>query len=1711
VNNKIFIRERINIVDYENNNKGLIYTSSDIDIEGGAINVQLESDVSGWHQLTFDMPAFITKNGKQIKNPLMENLFPLMKLQYTRVTRENNKDEELILYFIIQPQDDSRDESGIVLHNFTCIDYPRHTLSKSKNGITIGEDTIDEKRSMTPNNEVPNTSDGRVIYVKAPVQEFMNVTSYNSLPNLAEAKPGAFAYIPSTGKAYRLTGVDPTLENVENESGKFANWYELKKIQTESGKPAVFETCSLKEDGTWIPEPVWNPDWGGYPLAPDPNKYDYGTIKGNIEGFKATVVQFYWDTAWLEPDKTMGRYDGMLFREGSRLLFDIYSSVSTEYPENFLGRVYYKDNLDKLVPSYLGGGSAYVISEDQAYVYNITTEKWEPTGKDRKTAYPSREILKGKWNKLDPIKAKLAPNYAEKYLDYILDGTDWKVGTVDKIMVDNGTVEVKEDGVIGGKVELSTYLYFDNSNAYNAIAELCDAFKCYPRFDHVNKTVSLKAVPGEDYGLKYLWRDNLKSSRVTQDGEKAVSKLWVYGGEDLNGQVTIADCNRMNPDYYLANYSSLEDLQTRVPNPEDEKYAQITLYKTVQKEGKNIQVYKYSWNDLTANHTTGAEWLTVATIKDLPKTGNLGDTYYVNDQYSFYSWIPDFNEWYDTYLDTEPSDPSEPLEKISARYDRENGKWIYKGQFYHWWEPLSPYADNYILDFSYFLDRKLMTQEQVDDIKYNYILPISHLNQKRWPLISQYSNLSQELLDWNNTYDSCKIAKEAIDKSLRTSYVIYEIDDNNKRKIKDLDINAYPPGANVKPNGWTGWTKMDIAYANNDDIAVETYADLKKLKDVKFGDIRRVKDEQAVYMLMDTVAFNTTICYRLGYNESDVPNTEAAFNKRKKELLTSPDGKLVAENRGNGLFEKFREEELVNRASRASLAQWYNPPANPAELPIGNVGDPTVTSLANQYYDSLDRYATEVMNMRDALDRINATEMAMSAVLKKIEALQNSIDALENALRIKYGDYIVEGVFTDETMVWIYNLWYAGLKALNLYHRPLITYELGVVDVSGLPEYRTVTKDVYHDIVYRLNQSELVLPSPGDYCYVTDNTLGIVAERANITSVVRNLSNPSQNEITIKTVDTNTEDLIGKLVTAANTIYSKEQIYNRSAVVTKDGTIAQDNMSESLDDNSGKMTIMSNNGTVILGENGITTVDRNDPQARMQYTGKGIFASTNGGITWENIINAGKISIKALSAGSIDSNNISVTNIGHDASIVIDGKGITAMKFENGQSIKTFELKASSGNAYFKGTVYASSGEFNGKITAQEGEIGGWLIKPGKLVSSNGLTGMASSTWTGDPVFWAGANDPYGRPGWTEDMPFYVTNQGYLKASNVKITGGTLEIGDNFSVNNAGALVARGAVIEGNITASSGTFSGTVSAANGDIGGWTINKDYLGVYGAAENTLFISQSGYSAYVNAAGTSKNCVFYSHGNFAVDTSGNLYATNVTIQGVGKLSKGSTISNSAITGGSINIGDNTHYLTMKVNAGGGYTNHPSVSGLNVNGTGGINMGSTDITTIRTLSGASGEIFNIKALGGGSIRFEAATLSGIEFYSRTGAYMDGKQIYDTIHGSSSKNMKENLQPLSKEQKENLYKLVQDLTFYNYNYKKEYGDPAKTYCGFLIEDLENSIMDKYLHFKKSTYDKNIKTYDNAELPKVNLLLIKTIQNKIDDLQSQINELKKES
>ena len=1559
---KIFIRERINIINYKNENQGLIYTSSDADILGGAVNVVLEADVGGWYQLTFDMPSYIFVEGKPISNPLLKNLFPLAKLQYTRVIKEGDEEKELILYFIVQPQVGSRDDSGIVLQSFTCIDYPRHVLSKAKNGITIGEDTIDEELSLTPNNEVPEV-EGDSYWIKAPVQSRIDFNTFDEITIWGDAKPGAFAYLKSTGQAYRLIGTKVDYYSVNADGSKnYENWYPLKEN----------ETYSIV-DGEPVPEPIWCPDWGGYPMEPDVNNYEYGDI--DINDLDSISVQFYWDVIWFEEGKLMGRYDGVTYEEDSRLAYSVYESLDYEFPDSFMGSYFKAENLREDVPTQIEGATAYVIETGTIFRWNGSD--WEDTHENKREFFKTKEVLKGKWTKLDPQLAYLSPNNAENYLKYILKDTEWSVGTCDKIMVDTSTVEFDETGVVTPKQqELVADLSFEGSNAYNAISDLCDVFKCYARFDHVNKTVSLKAVPGNDNGMRFTWRDNLASTTITQDGEKAVSKLWVYGGEDLISQQVISECNRMNPNFYLADYLSLADLEERVKKPVLDNYAKVsTEYtweqlssQTLSEDGRRIPLV----NTFNAGELTVTSWRTgaipeVNTLSDLPATGSLGQMIFVIDENSYWAWFPEGNAWYDTQLDVEPDDTTTKI-KFEQRYDWNGTEWVDKGQFYHWYEVVSPYGDNFIMDFSYFLDRKLITEEQVEDIKYNYILPMSRLNKKRVPLMEEYDNLNEEYLNWSNVYDESKISRDAIDQSLKTTYTIKKEDNDGLISIVETGVYKYPPGAHIKTGGWVQSTAV---YSEVDAPEVANYAALKtNYPDPTVGQRVKVKDEVMVYFYDSPITFDDTISAYLGWIEDDVERE--GFDNRKSTLLQSPMGDLVADIRGQGLFEKLREEELINDEERASLAPWYNPPANINDLPAGPVGDPTETSLAHSYYNSLSRYIAEELNMEDALDRMEYIETQLALNLEKQEILLNHVNELNAKLRENYGDFVVEGTFTDETMVWRYNLWYAGLKALELYHRPLVTYELGVTDVSGLPEYRTVTSDIYHDIVYRLNKPELVLPEPGDYCYVTDNTLGLVQERANITNISRNLSDYSQNQITIQTVDTNTEDLIGKLVTAANTVYSKQEIYNRSAIINKDGTIATDSISDTMEENSGNLSLSSQNGTIIVGESGITAIDRDNAKNRMQYTGKGIYATSNGGVTWSNIVSAGKISIKNLEAGSIDANNISLTNIGHESSIVIDGSGITALNYTNGKIDPDFSNTPNNDKISFFLDAKNGYAFFRGNIEAGAGHIGGWTIRTGELYNNN--VGMRSSDNGNEYAFWAGSSTP------SNNSPFWVKHNGEMRATDATVTG-------------------------------------TITATRGKIGNWTINN------GSISNGV--------TSLNSDGS------FTSGNFRVDRNGNVFANNITANGGtfsnvtvrgnihattfsadsgavggwtinpnqlrGGYVSGGTINGSSIVGATINISErfkvspnsgpelsnNVGFLTFS------QSNHPWISGINVNQLNGITF--RDGNNINNIGKAYGAINIANVSGGRSLRIGGYSGTGAVLFAGTSSApsADPNQIY--------------------------------------------------------------------------------------------------------------------
>lgn len=127
-------------------------------------------------------------------------------------------------------------------------------------------------------------------------------------------------------------------------------------------------------------------------------------------------------------------------------------------------------------------------------------------------------------------------------------------------------------------------------------------------------------------------------------------------------------------------------------------------------------------------------------------------------------------------------------------------------------------------------------------------------------------------------------------------------------------------------------------------------------------------------------------------------------------------------------------------------------------------------------------------------------------------------------------------------------------------------------------------------------------------------------------------------------------------------------------------------------------------------------------------------------------------------------------------------------------SITAGKLSSTNGKTYFdldEGKIVTND------ITATGGTIGGWKVDNNSLYSGNSFASAECFLCTGSKT------------------EFEIGTSGL-------ISGWMLKAGSNFGVTKAGAAYMTDAYIEGIVKATSGSFSGTIDAKDGSIGGWEI-------------------------------------------------------------------------------------------------------------------------------------------------------------------------------------------------------------------------------------------------------------------------------------------------
>ena len=521
------------------------------------------------------------------------------------------------------------------------------------------------------------------------------------------------------------------------------------------------------------------------------------------------------------------------------------------------------------------------------------------------------------------------------------------------------------------------------------------------------------------------------------------------------------------------------------------------------------------------------------------------------------------------------------------------------------------------------------------------------------------------------------------------------------------------------------------------------------------------------------------------------------------------------------------------------------------------------------------------------------------------------------------------------------------------------------------------------------------------------------------------------------------------------------------------------------------------------------------------------------------------------------------TNVQGQAAEVATLSGEVVMKVQNGRlSVTELNRDANLGNAFtiiaedinldgmnivLNGSrgITITSPYFNvtsqGYITATGGKIGGWEMGSTRLYSGSGATYVAldSGTQGVDYPIWAGNENP-------ANAPFSVTRAGAIKSTSGNIGGWTVNnstlTAGNITLNSNGSMSGGsthtwsigtdGAATFNNITANSGTFSGTINASGGTItGNMTVTGTLSGgtISGSAISGGTISGSAIS-------------------------------------------GGSLSGSSISGGSINIGNgvfsvNSAGRMVCYNSGGGYlsmnagTTHPYASGLNVGSAVVINGKELSISNdrlrcygdfqaanfyclgnvqcnnyiagndINLLAGgssgsASGGGILLRTGKGGHITLDAANGGGT-CYAHSNGYSNSR-IYTAAEAGSSRNIKKNILKFDKNDYQDAFNLLKNIDIYSYDYKYDLYKKRNQY-GFIIDEIEkNENYDKFFDFhseKASVYGEHldfsmeetniipddiieVKQYDRDVLDKFMLTCLKAMQNKIEEQDKEIQELK---
>lgn len=1243
---------------------------------------------------------------------------------------------------------------------------------------------------------------------------------------------------------------------------------------------------------------VWDPEHAKeYPLG----KTEITRLMANTASwpYGLLATAFYW------PITSTARFNGVLYKKGGYLVLQLYD------------------------------------------FYNLSTEGIDPD------LYIDR--YSWEWTQLYEVDKYLCPNNALNYLYHILEGTNWSValrpdGTPDVDIVQTTIPNPKGSTTSTETVDKTSNISLSNGNCYNAITATCQALQLYPVFDCINRTVALHEFAGKNYGLVYALGKNIKDDNTKSDGEKVITKLYCTGGKDYNGDanINIGTAERSYIKTFAGFYRSLpgttnvEGYWCIVDNSLPAANFNKTVYelREIDDEPQLVPVQ-------IETHDTN--------VKNYWVAGSGRKVYFFNDNQWVLGALQESGLWKGTV-----NGVTVLIDPITGT----SGEWSPNDDMYI--NSRSPYGTNYILNLKWAYQNNWITKEQILEL-YQYEMQINDLNLAFMDkYVDDYRNTRQLYNDAVNNYDIAQDGYESTLYAMENKY--YNVDGQYS---EGMTYCFHKPPKGTYKSGGKNYIKLFHCYVCGETRAIAPNGSSAGANITTCPNAQCLSNTDPTHHPKDLVNNAIYIPVYDDFKDEYHWDDRDTFYPYGTDVTRQYEGHrynphlkgyyqrlVMSLDRANA---SWTIEDYENRVSMIATIPFENSTVSWEDGYTYKLDGVYVRSTSGQievWNDAILKYIKNYGDMLSYLRTVNA----MLAKIQKLDEIydewESIIKGLNATIQENFGDFLVEGNYTNNEQPYINLLFQEGMEASDKYSVPEVTWNLNVIDSSGLIEYRkpTVTKyrcaecdyisytpinscpicgnqlivtenDVYNDLVKLLHSVGQIIPKAGDYISIYDEPMGMYGVPGLITQITRYPDNPVNNKIEINTAYTDDKELVGNIITATNTVLNNADIYARTAVLKADGTLDAESLKESLDNGNANISIVGTNGNVLLDSSGLRATDPTDPHRAMKYAGNGIFNTSNldndanEPVTWEKMMSPSGINATYLNSGSIDTNKITIMS-GLAGKVLIDQYGLSVRQSAGKTShITEFNTTSAKNDA-----SYASNWGTNNNIASFVGVDGSnnpLIYTKGFLVAKEGSnianwitdnSGFYHLNGSGQKDLWL---SPTGITGTVNDSGnksfaiysngnFGVTTSGDMYSKSGKIAGWTIN-SDKLSSSNV-TLSSKTGDTEKAINVNNGTFyvqnNGKMSATGATVQG-TITTDNLTATGGSISNLTASN------ITATNLTMNSGSITLGsNFKVTSDGTLTCSNASIKGTITAStiSGSTVSGSTISGSTIYTGTNT-----------------------------------------------------------------------------------------------------------------------------------------------------------------------------------------------------------